>query len=44
LLGHSGVICTMANPAGPDGDCQSGLSCTDCGGTFTCRTPGGPCG
>lgn len=40
-LGKNGVICTMSNP---DGDCATGLVCTDCGGTFTCRNPGGPCG
>lgn len=41
LLGKNGVLCSMSNP---DGDCQTGFSCTDCGGTYTCRVPGGPCG
>ena len=40
-LGASGTICTTANK---DGDCAMGLTCTDCGGSFTCRAPGGPCG
>jgi hypothetical protein len=44
--GHSGVICTQTgNADGPDGDCDTGLACTDCGGgAFTCRVLGGPCG
>lgn len=41
LLGKSGTICTTKNP---DGDCDMGLTCTDCGMmTFTCRMPGSPC-
>ncbi len=44
LLGQNGVICTLMNHAGPNGDCESGLDCTDCGGSYTCRPPGGPCG
>ncbi len=44
LLGHNGVICTLRNSAGPNGDCEPGLLCTDCGGSYTCRLPGGPCG
>jgi hypothetical protein len=44
-LGKSGIICTVTgNAEGPDADCQSGLKCTDCDGSFTCRMPGGPCG
>lgn len=44
-LGKSGVICTTTgNAAGADGDCTTGLKCTDCGGSFTCRDPAGPCG
>lgn len=39
-LGASGTLCT---PANPDGDCATGLSCTECAGTYTCRTTGVPC-
>lgn len=39
-LGVSGTLCT---PANPDGDCAAGLSCTECAGTYTCRTTGSPC-
>lgn len=39
-LGASGTICTTKNP---DGDCAPGLTCTDCGTSFTCRAPGAPC-
>lgn len=39
-LGSAGTVCTESNP---DGDCASGLSCTDCGGGGrTCRV-GGSC-
>lgn len=41
LQGKNGVICT---PSNPDGDCESTLVCTDCGGSYTCRAAGGPCG
>lgn len=44
LLGGNGVICTLGNPDGPDADCTTGYVCTDCGGSRTCRVPGGPCG
>jgi hypothetical protein len=45
LLGQNGVNCTIdKNPAGPNGDCESNLQCTDCGGSYTCRMAGGPCG
>jgi len=44
LLGGNGVICTLSNPDGVDADCTTGYKCTDCGGSYTCRVPGGPCG
>jgi len=45
MLGKNGVICTPTNnPDGPHGDCMPGLECTNCGGSYTCRMPGGPCG
>ncbi len=39
-LGMAGTLCTLSNP---DGDCATGLSCTDCAGSFTCRPTGVPC-
>lgn len=44
LEGTEGIQCTLnGNLAGPNGDCVSGLLCTDCTGSFNCRPSGSIC-
>ncbi len=45
MLGGDGVLCTTTgNPAGANGDCTTGFTCTTCGPASTCRMAGEPCG
>lgn len=44
LIGTEGIPCTITgNAAGANGDCQSPLLCTDCGGSYNCRPTGSLC-